>query len=181
MLLEEAKAEVDAWRENTLKASKEEIEALRKSWMDRLNSDQQAFFNTLKRRIAEQIIRISEKVLKDLADENLDKQIIKVFLEKVSQKKNEFSQEDLKKTVSVQSGLPLSEDQVRSIREYFSQWFTTTSPIQFHVRPDLGMGIEVIAGDRKVAWNLAEYLENLEKEIMAGLFTPKVTATRVKK
>ena len=33
------------------------------------------------------------------------------------------------------------------------------------------MGIQFIAGDRKVAWNLAEYLEDLEKQIMTGLFT----------
>jgi F-type H+-transporting ATPase subunit b len=178
-LLAEAKADVDAWRENTLKASKEEIEALRKSWMDRLNADQQDFLNALKRRIVEQIIRISDKVLKDLANENLDTQTIRVFLEKVSLKKDEFSQDDLTQTVSVQSGMPLSDDQAQGIRERFSQWFPTTSPLQFTVRPDLGMGIQIIAGDRKVAWNLAEYLEELEKEIMAGLFTPKVTDTRV--
>ena len=180
-LLAEAKADVDAWRENTLKKSKEEIEALRKSRMDRLNADQQDFLNALKRRIVEQIIRISDKVLKDLANERLDAQIINVFLKKVSEKKNEFTQEDLNQVVSVQSGLAIKEDQVQGIRERFSQWFPSTSPIQFAVLPDLGMGIQVIAGDRKVAWNLAEYLEDLEKEIMVGLFTPKVTDSRVKK
>jgi F-type H+-transporting ATPase subunit b len=170
-LLAEAKAEVDSWRENKLKASKEEIEALRKSWMDRLNDDRQTFLNALKRRIAEQIIVISDKVLKDLADENLEQQIIKVFLEKVSDKKDEFIEKDLNRTVSIRSGLPLSEDQVQGIRERIGQLFPMTSPIQFHVQPDLGMGIQVIAGDRKVAWNLAEYLEDLEKQIMTGLFT----------
>ncbi len=85
----------------------------------------------------------------------------------------------MNQVVSVQSGLAIKEDQVQGIRDHFSLWFPATSPIQFHVRPDLGMGIQIIAGDRKVAWNLAEYLEELEKEIMAGLFTPKVTDTRV--
>jgi len=170
-LLAEAKAEVDSWRENKLEASKEEIEALRKSWMDRLNDDRQTFLNALKRRIAEQIIVISDKVLKDLANENLEQQIIKVFLEKVSEKKEEFIEKDLDRTVSIQSGLPLSEDQVQGIRERIGQLFSLTSPIQFDISPDLGMGIQIIAGDLKVAWNLVEYLEDLEKQIMAGLFT----------
>ncbi len=170
-LLAEAKAEVDSWRENKLEASKEEIEALRKSWMDRLNDDRQTFLNALKRRIAEQIIVISDKVLKDLANENLEQQIIKVFLEKVSEKKEEFIEKDLYRTVSIQSGLPLSEDQVQSIRERIGQLFSLTSPIQFDISPDLGMGIQIIAGDSKVAWNLVEYLEDLEKQIMTGLFT----------
>ena len=170
-LLAEAKAEVDAWRESKLKASKEEIEALRKSWMDRLNDDRQTFLNALKRRIAEQIIVISDKVLKDLANESLEQQIIKVFLKKVSEKKDEFIEKDLSRTVSIQSGLPLSEDQVQGIRERIGQLFSLTSPIQFDISPDLGMGIQFIAGDRKVAWNLAEYLEDLESQIMTGLFT----------
>ena len=170
-LLAEAKAEVDSWRENRLEASKEEIETLRKSWMDRLNDDRQTFLNALKRRIAEQIIVISDKVLKDLADENLEQQIIKVFLEKVSEKKDEFIEKDLDRTVSIQSGLPLSEDQVQGIRERIGQLFSLTSPIQFDISADLGMGIQFIAGDRKVAWNLAEYLEDLESQIMTGLFT----------
>jgi len=170
-LLAEAKAEVDAWRDSTLKASKKEIEALRQSWMDRLNADRQAFLNALKRRIAEQIIGISDRVLRDLANENLDNQIIKAFLEKLSGKKEEFIQKDLNRPVSVQSGLPLSEDQILNIRKRMVQWFPTTSSIQFAVVPDLGMGIQVIAGDQKVAWNLAEYLEDLEKQIMGGLFS----------
>ena len=170
-LFAEAKAEVDTWRESKLKASKEEIEALRKSWMDRLNDDRQTFLNALKRRIAEQIIVISDKVLKDLANENLEQQIIKVFLEKVSEKKDEFIEKDFNRTVSIQSGLPLSEDQVQGIRERIGQLFSLTSPIQFDISPDLGMGIQFIAGDRKVAWNLAGYLEDLERQIMAGLFT----------
>ena len=170
-LLAEAKAEVNAWRESTLKASKEEIETLRQSWMNRLNADRQAFLNALKRRIAEQIIEISSSVLKDLANENLEKQIIKAFLEKVSVKKEEFIHEDSNRPVSIQSGLPLSEDQVQELRERLGQWFSITSSIQFTVVPDLGMGIQILAGDQKVAWNLAEYLEDLEKEIMDGLFS----------
>lgn len=180
-LLSEAQTEVNAWRESTLKASKEEIEALRKSWMDRLNAGQQDFLNTLKRRIVEQTMRISEKALNDLANERLEEQIIKVFLEKVSRKKNEFRQKDLKQAISVQSGLAIKEDQVQGIREHLSQLFPTTAPIEFHVSPDLGMGIQVMAGDWKVAWNLTEYLEDLEKKITDGLFTAKDTDIRVKK
>ena len=37
-------------------------------------------------------------------------------------------------------------------------------------RPELGFGIQVVAGDRKVAWHLADYLQDLEKEIMENLF-----------
>lgn len=170
-LLAEARAEVDKWREKTLKTAQEEVETLRRSWMDRLTRDREAFLNTLKRRIAEQVMRIGDKVLKDLANQGLDHQIIEVFLEKVSTKKDEFLQEALNRPVSVQSGLPLSDDQVRGIREHLDQWFPSASTIQFEVAPQLGMGIQVIAGDRKVAWNLAEYLDDLEKEIMAGLFT----------
>jgi len=169
-LLAEAKAEVDTWREQTLQAAREEVERLRQSWVDRLDSDRQAFLNTLKRKIAEQVMRLGDKVLKDLANQDLEHQVALVFLEKVGTKKDEFRQEDMTRPVVVQSGLALNDQQVRGIREQLEQWFPTASTIRFEVAADLGIGIQVVAGDRKVAWNLAEYLEDLEKDIMSDLF-----------
>ena len=102
---------------NTLKASKEEIEALRKSWMDRLNAERQTFLATLKRRIVEQVIDISDKVLKDLANENLDQQIIQVFLEKVSEKKGRL-----------QSGKDLNREGLSCSPVWTAQWRENRSP-----------------------------------------------------
>jgi F-type H+-transporting ATPase subunit b len=169
-LLAEAEADVEAWREKTLKASRREIDNLRQSWMDRLNRDKEIFFETLKRRIAEQVIHVSDKVLRDLANQDLDNQIVEVFLEKVEEKREEFLQKSMARPVVVESGLAIDDNQVRRIKEHFDQWFPSAAAFRFEVEGALGLGIQIIAGDRKVAWHLSEYLEDLEKEIMADLF-----------
>jgi F-type H+-transporting ATPase subunit b len=42
--------------------------------------------------------------------------------------------------------------------------------IQLKPEPEMGLGIQLVAGDRKTAWHLTDYLRDLEKEIMENLF-----------
>lgn len=171
----EAAAEVDAWREKAMASATEEMKALRRSWENRLRHDQEEFVRVLKKRIAEQVMLIGDKVLKDLADQELDRQVIRVFLEKVRTSGIEFRKNGPGKPVLVRSGLPLTESQVMVLRDQFHQWFPEAREIRFESAPELGLGIQVVAGNQQVGWNLAAYLEDLEKEIMMDLLrdTPR--------
>ena len=171
--MEEARAEVDQWREKMHGTAREEIETLRRTWMAHMTRDRQAFLDTLKKRMAEQIMRISEKVLRDLAHQGLNQQVVHVFLAKVAAEKDEFARTEMNRAVLVQSGYPLEDGQMHDIQTRLDAWLPGTSSIQFQVEPDLGMGIQMVAGDRKVAWHLADYLEDLEKEILMNLFSDR--------
>lgn len=164
-----AAVEVSAWREKAMASATEEVKTLRRSWEDRLRHDQAEFARVLKKRIAQQVMLIGDKVLKDLADQELDQQIIRSLLEKVRDNQTKFQENGSKRSVLVRSGLPLTESRVKVLRDQFHQWFPETREIQFESVPELGVGIQVIAGNQKLAWNLTEYLEDLEKEIMADL------------
>ncbi len=168
-ILSKAKQEVDAWQEKAVNELRAEIDTRRKSWMDQLAQDRQAFVNTLKKNIAQQVMAIGQKVLKDLADQDLDQQIIRVFLEKVKTERKAFSLKD-GAPVTLQTGLPLTETRTEEIRGRLQEWFPKAESIRFEAAADLGIGLQVLFGDHQVAWNLTEYLNDLEKEIMAGLF-----------
>ena len=167
--LAEVKQEVEAWRDRTVKEARLEIDRLRRSWIDRLNRDKAVFLDRLRAQVANHILRIGEKVLHELANRNLEEQIIAVFLERVAGEKNQFEREDLAGRVLVQSGFELGEEASGRIHGQLSDWFPHAGPIQFEVTDNLGMGIQVGIGDRKVAWNLCDYLEGLEKEILSDL------------
>ena len=63
----------------------------------------------------------------------------------------------------VQSGMPLEEREREQIKEGLDKWMPGAADIQFRVEPGLGMGIQVVTGDRKVGWNLSNYLQDMEK------------------
>ena len=169
-LMLEARDQVAQWREDTLKGARNEVEALRSAWMANMTRDRQAFLDRLKQRMVEQVMHIGGKVIRDLADQGLNRQVLKVFLEKVADGKEELRQNAVKGEIVVQSGIPLEDDDVKTIQERFSQWFPSETRIRMEPAPELGLGIQLVAGDRKVAWHLADYLQDLEKEIMENLF-----------
>lgn len=169
-LMAEARNQVAQWREDTVKEARDEVEALRGAWLSNMTRDRQAFLDGLKQRMVEQVVHISGKVIRDLADQGLNRQVLRVFLEKVADGKDALSRNAMKRGIVVQSGIPLEDDDVQTVRERLSQWFSGGTRIQFESAPELGFGIQLMAGDYKTAWHLADYLRDLEKEIMENLF-----------
>ena len=169
-LMEEAREQVTRWREDTLKSAKDEVETLRNVWMANMTRDRRAFLDGIKQRLVEQVVHIGGKVIRDLADQGLNRQVLQVFLEKVAEGKDELIRNAAKGGILVQSGIPLQEDDAKALQEGLSKWFPDDARIQLESVPELGLGIQVVAGDRKVAWHLADHLRGLEKEIMENLF-----------
>ena len=170
-LLQEARKEVRDWQEKALQESREEVDRLRSAWMDRLTRDRRLFLQKLRTRVVDQIMAVSGKVLRDLADEDLERRVIRVFLEKMEKQKQDLSPERVSGRVLVRSGLELEEAHKQEIGRRLSGLFPKASSVDFEAAPVLGLGVHVMAGDRKVEWNLSDYLEELEQEILAELST----------
>ena len=117
-----------------------------------------------------QVVRIGEKTLRDLSDQGLNRQVLRVFLKKVADRKEVLNQQADGRKLVVQSGIPLDSADRRLLEERLSAWFPTAAPVLLEVHPEMGMGVQLVIGDRKAAWHLADYLKDLEDEIMDNLF-----------
>ncbi len=169
-LMAEARDEVTRWRETAMEVARDEVESLRKAWMASMSRDRQIFLDRLKRQVAQQVMRIGEKTLRDLSDQGLNRQVLRVFLEKVADQKDALRHQAASREIVVQSGIALDDEDDRMLREHLSKWFPTAAPIRLEAHPELGIGIQLVVGDRTAAWHLADYLEDLEAEIMETLF-----------
>ena len=86
-LLAEAREDARGWRQNAIEEMKREVDGLRRSWEDRLRQDREVFLNHLKVQVAGQVMRISGKVLSDLADERLENRLVEVLADRLSREK----------------------------------------------------------------------------------------------
>ncbi len=174
-LKDKARAEIELWREGMLETIRTEMETLRKNWTENVIRERRSFLDSAKKMVAEQVMAVGEKVLRDLADEGVNKQVVRVFLEKLAEKETGFFTTKMDRPTVIQSGVPLEEMERERIKEGLDKWMPGAAGIQFQVEPGLGMGIQVVTGDRKVGWNLSDYLQDMEKEILENLFTdPRV-------
>jgi F-type H+-transporting ATPase subunit b len=176
-LMADTRQEVERWRETAMEKAKEEVESLRKAWMDNLSRDRQVFLERLKRRLVHQVVQIGDKTLRDLSDQGLNRQVLRVFLEKVAGRKKVLNHRAAGQELIVQSGLILDDADDRMLRKHLAAWFPTAAPVRLELHPELGLGIQLVVGDRMAAWHLADYLQNLEAEIMDDLFDDARTNT----
>jgi F-type H+-transporting ATPase subunit b len=169
-LMAEARREVEQWRETAMERAREEVESLREAWMESMSRDRQAFLDRLKRRLVHQVVQIGDKTLRDLSGQDLNRQVLRVFLEKVADRKEALNHRAAGQQLVVQSGIPLDDADSRLLQKRLAAWFPSAAPVRLEVQPELGLGIQLVVGDRMAAWHLADYLQNLEDEIMDNLF-----------
>lgn len=168
-LLTDAMTEIEQWRKEKSERLRMEIDVLRRSWLDQVDHDRQVFLMKLKTDAVRHVMRIGEKVIRDLADQQMESRIISVFMEKMEEDKKDFRDGTYAGPVRLISGFELSDDTKESIREKFTRWFPSSGSVGFEISGDLGMGVEALAGDKKVAWNLEKYLKDLEREMLLAL------------
>lgn len=167
----EARHEIEMWRDKQAAVVKDEIKNLRQTSINKLESEQQTFLKALKTQVTRQVISISEKAIKDLAEQRLENRIIFVFLEKIKAIEQKIEMKNYTGKVLVTSGFEVDPEMTAVLSEKFSEWFPKSESVVFHRSEALGMGIEVTAGDHKTAWNLNQYLKNMENDIRSHLKT----------
>ena len=170
-LMEKAKEEVNEWREKALNVAKGDVDSQKTIWMDGLSRDRHAFLANLKKNIAQQVILIGEKVLQDLASDDLERQIVRVFLKKVDRANAMKEPEDISTEILIKSGFVLKDDISTELRSQLAVFFPKALNFRFEVDRGIGVGIQVMANNLKIGWNLKEYLGGLEKEILQELFS----------
>lgn len=170
-LLAEAREEVRQWRENALEEVRREADGMRRSREDRLREEREAFLNRLKVQVAGQVVRISEKVLRDLADERLEDRLVAVLADRLLREEADLPVHDLSGEVTLQCGLALTPPRKAALYENVMAVFPRISRLSIEKNPELGLGLRLTAGDRKVEWNLARYLAEFEQGVLTALIS----------
>ena len=166
---EESKQEVDRWQEQAMAEVRVHVANLQEIWLERIEQDKGRFLSRLREQATTQVVRLGGKVLRDLADENLEKHVINAFLRELEGEKGRLLFRGIDKPFLVRYGFRIDDTLSEALSLLLAQLFPPDRSVSFEVSKGLGIGIQIIAGDRRVDWNLDDYLGDLEKEVMAEL------------
>ncbi|QDU04211.1 ATP synthase subunit b, sodium ion specific [Gimesia chilikensis] len=174
-LLAEAGKEIQSWREEHLARARKEVDQEKEDWYRALHRERESFLREARVRMAGHIHHMSQCVLKELANADLQQQTISVFLERISriEEQQKLKFRDLLRTpdsrVLVESALELEQSDRDRISKFISDFLDIQVDIEYRERPDLICGIDLHISGYKVAWNLQEPLEELEEEFVRSL------------
>lgn len=166
--LAEARAELDTWRRDHTQAVRNEVETMRQRWQQALGQEKQAFYLELRRRVGREILAMTRRALRELADSDLEVRVMTRFLAQLQGLSREGRQQLVAAAredggqVHVRTAYPLSGADEARLRAGVTQALGPDLTPRFDTAPDLVSGVELRAGGFKVAWALGDYLDSLE-------------------
>ncbi len=178
--LDEAKAE----RERLIAAARQDSQELRARREEALKLEYHNLSQAIARQTCAEVFAIARKVLADLASTTLETHMVEAFIKRLRELSHEekiqlasaigkpaltssiaTAGETLVPGIMVRSMFELSAVQQHMIGAVLEESLGKETPVKFATRPDLISGIELIMNGYKLAWNVADYLASLEKEM----------------
>lgn len=167
--LAEAREEAQREQRRLLDEARREIDKQREKWREELRREQDDFHKALQRELAESVVVVSRRALSSLADAALERQIVTAFLHRLES----LSKEEREPFARASEGLHLTtsfelDDESRErVREVLG-----VSGIEYVRDPELVCGIALTRAGHKLEWNVAAYLEDLERRVRELLAAP---------
>ncbi len=144
--------------------------AAKTKWLQALDQEKVRFLREIRQRAGAGVVKVVERILQDMAGEELEEMILDRFLDRVrtmppdEKKKLEdiiARGEDLVVRFSIEAPQYLA----KRISSFFQTEFSVSKNFVFEKTEDLVAGIELISQDHKVSFSIADYLEQLYKEL----------------
>lgn len=174
-LMRDAQTEVSDRRKAWLQETRAEVNEMRTYWQKALAEEKESFLQMVRQQAGQQTYQVIRRALTDLADADLEAQIVQVFLARLAALPDadirairEALQAD-RAALTLNSGFELDAAQRQTLRNAILGLFGAGQAVQIRMEPDLICGLELAAPGHKVAWSLASYLDELEEALMAVL------------
>lgn len=162
----QARREIKAWKDEAMAKAHAEVEEKRASWQQAVRQERERELEKMRKRIVGQVLAVSEKALEDLADESLERKAADKFLSELRRRRTEVDDGFIHAgAVTLRIGGQVSEETGQRLRRELHEIFPEARDIEISRDTDMGLGLTVVAGDRKWDWTLHGYLRDLEQEI----------------
>ncbi len=173
-LKEKAYAAAENEKKKLLEEARKETEEKRRRWEEELEREKEAFAGKLRLFLAEKACAVSGKCLKDLSGFELESLIWKKFLKKIElfdgEEHDKFRAafKDNEKTPVLLSVFAPSEDMKKELEEKVAAIVPERKNLKISYEKDISLicGLELIAGSYSLAWNISDYLQEIEGDIL---------------
>jgi len=173
-MISQAKEEAEAFRKELVLRAREEIDAVQARWNETVEKRKVAFLKELSQRATREVFAVTRQALRDLADQDLEKQMVSVFIRRVRELGDEerhLISESIESSgkVYITSGFQIPEEEQARIIRAVKEHINGGDHISYHITRDLISGIELRTIGHKIAWSLDNYLTSLETNVLEAM------------
>jgi F-type H+-transporting ATPase subunit b len=162
-------------REELMNEAREEVEAIERRWHKNLREERDAFIRELRQRLGHELCSVARQALADLANRELQEQVVAVFIERLDDLDEDRREElkdafaDADEEPSIMSAFSLSASHQQTLLSRVHELLGEGAEVSFHEDEELVCGMALSIGGVKVAWSLDSYLDSLEESMTEAL------------
>ncbi len=180
-LLAEAHVAADQARHHQLAQVRQEIADQRAAWQADLHQEQAAFLRTLRQQVIHQTTAIARQALGDLANADLERQMVGVFCDRLRHldpAQHQAIAQALAPSnppILIGSSFELPPDLRQQVIDELHAQFAIAQPIDFATTPSLLCGIDLKLAGQEIVWSLDTYLHTLDQHLSTALIHEETT------
>jgi F-type H+-transporting ATPase subunit b len=174
-ILAAASDEADQLRSQRQDALRGEIEATRRTWMQQVAREREAFLKVLRDQAATRFLALARRALGELANADLEAQMVETFLGRLRGTER-GAVEDIAAScrgagqpLLVSSRFELSTPLKGKVTRAIHADFGDDLEIAYETSSDMSCGLELSGGGRSVLWSLDGYLDSLATRLSTAL------------
>jgi len=174
-LLVKAKEDAKEFKADMMKKAREEIEETKVEWQRDLQRQRDDFISDLRKYSGRQLYAISRRALRDLANEDLERQIMIVFINRLNNLEESEREtikdlfKDSEQIITVRSAFIVPGDIQQQIKDALATHAGADVRVQYEIVDDLISGMVMSAKNVEIAWSIAGYLDSLEADFSRWL------------
>ncbi len=170
----QARAEVEALRNELLESAREEADRSRSQWQESLRAERETFLRSLRRHVCEEACAVARRAVNEMADSFLEERMA-VCLERRIHDLGGSEREELvahfrasDREIVVKSAFELGSEGRAAIARALNS-LGAAADIRFETEPSLVCGVKIVSGGRSLAWNMEEHIDGLEERLLDAL------------
>lgn len=174
-LLERAGEEAEARRQALLEDARLQAGKAHEQWLRTLEHERQGMLQDFRERVGQHVLTLAGQGLKELADADLEAQMLKVFTQRIRDLDPEQHEaiiatiRDSDNEVEVRTAFALGTQAQEALVATLGEHSGGNVKVRFDTDPQLICGIELRARSHRLAWSLDSYLEGLEARVFETL------------
>ena len=171
MMMSSAAQDAQILGADLMKKAREEGSASSANWYRDLQAQEATLLGDLNRRAGIEIYAIARRALQDLANADLESQIINLFIKRLQNMDKSESEmilefyKSIDQEITVRSSFAINEEMRQKIQETVRNQTGIEAIMQYEIAPELICGVEMDSHGIRVSWSIAGYLNTLQADL----------------